>query len=89
MVLKYQPNPQIPNKVAEKKMEVMECKKRLLIQMEENERLRGRLLEKALAKDSTDENNIEDDEGSQAALDQDSEDEKLSDSSDERHMLFN
>ena len=67
----------------------MECKKRLLIQMEENERLRGRLLEKALAKDSTDENNIEDDEGSQAALDQDSEDEKLSDSSDERHMLFN
>ena len=56
MVLKYQPNPQIPNKVAEKKMEVMECKKRLYIQMEENE-----IVGKALAKDGTDEDNIEDD----------------------------
>ena len=67
----YESMLEIQTNVAEKKMEVVECKKRLLIQMEENEILRGRLLVKALAKDSTEEDNIEDDEGSQAALDQD------------------
>ena len=61
MVLKYQPNPQIPDKVAEKKMEVMECNKRLYIQMEENE-----IVGKALAKDGMDEDDIEDGEGSGA-----------------------
>ena len=85
----YESMLEIHTNVAEKKMEVVECKKRLLIQMEENEILRGRLLVKALAEDSTKEDIIEDDEGSQAALDQDSGEEKLSDSSDERFMLFN